>query len=99
MFEDNDKTTVLNRKGESIIQIKQIEENHARITRNTLHGASVAKVLHLMLVREAKSLPTDHAIFIRPTKYSLGRQHSRYLHIEVMFSTDKHSQRIVVDYK
>jgi hypothetical protein len=98
VFEDKDKTTVFNRKGESLIQIKQIDDNHSRITMNTLHGASAAKVLHSMLVREAKSLPNDYAIFIRPTKYSFGRQHLRYLHLEVMFSTDKHSQRIVVEY-
>lgn len=95
---DDDETTVFNRKGESLIQIKQLDENHARITMNTLHGASAAKVLHSMLVREAKSLPDDQAIFIRPAKYSFGRQHLRYLHLEIMFSTDKHSQRIVVDY-
>ncbi|MDE1255394.1 hypothetical protein, partial [Vibrio aestuarianus] len=98
VFEDKDKTTVFNRKGESLIQIKQIDENHSRIAMNTLHGASAAKVLHSMLVREAKSLPNDYAIFIRPTKYSFGRQNLRYLHLEVMFSTDKHSQRIVVEY-
>ncbi|EPJ1133571.1 hypothetical protein ACTEUO_003092, partial [Vibrio vulnificus] len=51
-----------------------------------------------MLVREAKSLSDDQAIFIRPAKYSFGRQHLRYLHLEIMFSTDKHSKRIVVDY-
>ncbi|NAZ53281.1 hypothetical protein GL177_07895 [Vibrio toranzoniae] len=98
VFEDKNKTTVFNRKGESLIQIKQIDDNHSRITMNTLHGASAAKVLHSMLVREAKSLPEGQAIFIRPTKYSFGRQHLRYLHLEVMFSTDKHSQRIVVEY-
>ncbi|MFA0156546.1 hypothetical protein [Vibrio sp. 10N.261.46.A3] len=98
VFEEKHKTTVFNRKGESLIQIKQIDENHSRITMNTLHAPSAAKVLHSMLVREAKSLIEGQAIFIRPTKYSFGRQHLRYLHIEVMFSTDKHSQRIVVEY-
>ncbi|HHF3182977.1 TPA: hypothetical protein ACPJ1Q_002184 [Vibrio alginolyticus] len=98
VFENDDETTVFNRKGESLIQIKQLDENHARITMNTLHGASAAKVLHSMLVREAKSLPDDQAIFIRPAKYSFGRQHLRYLHIEIMFSTDRHSQKIVVEY-
>jgi hypothetical protein len=98
LFEGNDKTTVLNRKGESLIQIKQIDDNHARITMNTLHGARAAKVLHSMLVREAKSLPDGEGILIKPAKYSFGRQHLRYLHLEVMFSTDKHSQKIVVEY-
>ncbi|TOD48371.1 hypothetical protein [Vibrio parahaemolyticus] len=98
VFEDKSKTTVFNRKGESLIQIRQIDENYSRITMNTLHAPSAAKVLHSMLVREAKSLPDDQAIFIRPAKYSFGRQHLRYLHLEIMFSTDKHSQRIVVDY-
>ena len=98
VFEDKDKTTVFNRKGESLIQIKQIDDNHSQITMNTLHGASAAKVLHSMLVREAKSLSEGQAIFIRPTKYAFRRQHLRYLHLEVMFSTDKHSQKIVVEY-
>ncbi len=98
IFENDDETTVLNRKGESLIQIKQIDENYSRITMNTLHAPSAAKVLHSMLVREAKSLSDDQAIFIRPAKYSFGRQHLRYLHLEIMFSTDKHSKRIVVDY-
>ncbi|MEK2046732.1 hypothetical protein WOB91_09920 [Vibrio parahaemolyticus] len=98
VFENDDETTVLNRKGESLIQIKQIDENYSRITMNTLHAPSAAKVLHSMLVREAKSLSDDQAIFIRPAKYSFGRQHLRYLHLEIMFSTDKHSKRIVVDY-
>ncbi len=98
VFEEKEQTTVFNRKGESLIQIKQIDERHSRITMNTLHAPSAAKVLHSMLVREAKSLPDDQAIFIRPAKYSFGRQHLRYLHLEIMFSTDKHSQRIVVDY-
>ncbi|EJG0708257.1 hypothetical protein C4G24_RS05245 [Vibrio parahaemolyticus] len=98
VFEEKEQTTVFNRKGESLIQIKQIDERHSRITMNTLHAPSAAKVLHSMLVREAKSLPDDQAIFIRPAKYSLGRQHLRYLHLEIMFSTDKHSKRIVVDY-
>ncbi|HCG5128072.1 TPA: hypothetical protein NJY85_000824 [Vibrio parahaemolyticus] len=98
VFEEKEQTTVFNRKGESLIQIKQIDERHSRITMNTLHTPSAAKVLHSMLVREAKSLPDDQAIFIRPAKYSLGRQHLRYLHLEIMFSTDRHSKRIVVDY-
>ncbi|EGQ8551517.1 hypothetical protein F3S07_22330 [Vibrio alginolyticus] len=98
VFEEKEQTTVFNRKGESLIQIKQIDERHSRITMNTLHAPSAAKVLHSMLVREAKSLPDDQAIFIRPAKYSLGRQHLRYLHLEIMFSTDRHSKRIVVDY-
>ncbi|HFI9398380.1 TPA: hypothetical protein ACGSTT_003822 [Vibrio parahaemolyticus] len=98
VFENDDETTVFNRKGESLIQIKQIDENHARITMNTLHGASAAKVLHSMLVREAKSLPDGEGILIKPAKYSFGRQHLRYLHLEIMFSTDKHSQKIVVEY-
>ncbi|NAZ97681.1 hypothetical protein [Vibrio toranzoniae] len=98
VFEEKHKTTVFNRKGESLIQIKQIDENHYRITMNTLHAPSAAKVLHSMLVREAKSLAEGQAIFIRPTKYAFRRQHLRYLHLEVMFSTDKHSQRIVVEY-
>ncbi|MEA5262255.1 hypothetical protein VB383_05980 [Vibrio parahaemolyticus] len=98
VFEEKSKTTVFNRKGESLIQIRQIDENYSRITMNTLHAPSAAKVLHSMLVREAKSLPDDKAIFIRPAKYSFGRQHLRYLHLEIMFSTDKHSKRIVVDY-
>jgi hypothetical protein len=98
VFENDDETTVFNRKGESLIQIKQIDENHARITMNTLHGASAAKVLHSMLVREAKSLPVGEGILIKPAKYSFGRQHLRYLHLEIMFSTDRHSQKIVVEY-
>ena len=98
VFEDKDKTTVLNRKGESLIQIKQTDANNSIITINTLHAPSAAKVLHSILVREAKSLPEGQAIFIRPTKYAFRRQHLRYLHLEVMFSTDKHSQRIVVEY-
>ncbi|HCE3719879.1 TPA: hypothetical protein NG684_003034 [Vibrio parahaemolyticus] len=98
MFEEKEQTTVFNRKGESLIQIKQIDERHSRITMNTLHAPSAAKVLHSMLVREAKSLPDDQAIFIRPAKFSFGRQHLRYLHLEIMFSTDKHSKRIVVEY-
>lgn len=98
VFENDDETTVFNRKGESLIQIRQIDENYSRITMNTLHAPSAAKVLHSMLVREAKSLPDDQAIFIRPAKYSFGRQHLRYLHLEIMFSTDRHSQKIVVEY-
>ncbi|WP_140137916.1 hypothetical protein [Vibrio parahaemolyticus] len=98
VFENDDETTVFNRKGESLIQIKQLDENHARITMNTLHGASAAKVLHSMLVREAKSLPDGEGILIKPAKYSFGRQHLRYLHLEIMFSTDRHSQKIVVEY-
>ncbi|CAH8188158.1 conserved hypothetical protein [Vibrio aestuarianus] len=98
VFEEKEQTTVFNRKGESLIQIKQIDERHSRITMNTLHAPSAAKVLHSMLVREAKSLPDDQAIFIRPAKFSFGRQHLRYLHLEIMFSTDKHSKRIVVEY-
>ncbi len=98
VFEEKDKTTVFNRNGESLIQIRQIDENYSRITMNTLHAPSAAKVLHSMLVREAKSLLDDQAIFISPAKYSFGRQHLRYLHLEIMFSTDKHSKRIVVDY-
>ncbi|NMS02173.1 hypothetical protein HKB36_03905, partial [Vibrio parahaemolyticus] len=69
VFENDDETTVFNRKGESLIQIRQIDENYSRITMNTLHAPSAAKVLHSMLVREAKSLPDDQAIFIRPAKY------------------------------
>ncbi|TOM38683.1 hypothetical protein CGH79_21845 [Vibrio parahaemolyticus] len=98
VFEEKEQTTVFNRKGESLIQIKQIDERHSRITMNTLHAPSAAKVLHSMLVREAKSLPDDQAIFIRPAKFSFGRQHLRYIHLEIMFSTDKHSKRIVVEY-
>ncbi|HHG3527132.1 TPA: hypothetical protein ACPVZK_004102 [Vibrio parahaemolyticus] len=98
VFENDDETTVFNRKGESLIQIRQIDENYSRITMNTLHAPSAAKVLHSMLVREAKSLPDDQAIFIRPAKNSFGRQHLRYLHLEIMFSTDRHSQKIVVEY-
>ncbi|HHC7240978.1 hypothetical protein [Vibrio parahaemolyticus] len=98
VFEEKSKTTVFNRKGESLIQIRQIDENYSRITMNTLHAPSAAKVLHSMLVREAKSLPDDQAIFIRPAKYSFGRQHLRYLHLEIMFSTDRYSQKIVVEY-
>ncbi|EHH1191602.1 hypothetical protein M2G58_09120 [Vibrio vulnificus] len=98
VFEEKEQTTVFNRKGESLIQIKQIDERHSRITMNTLHAPSAAKVLHSMLVREAKSLPDDQAIFIKPAKFSFGRQHLRYIHLEIMFSTDKHSKRIVVEY-
>ena len=97
--EEGNHTTLFNEKGFSLIDIERIDEKSALISINMFHTASAAKLLSAILLEEAKSIPSNRIIVISPTTQTSNVDDLRHLHVELLFSTDKHNEKIRVSYQ
>ncbi|HCG8040042.1 TPA: hypothetical protein NJ512_004844 [Vibrio parahaemolyticus] len=96
--EEGDHTTLFNEKGCALVDIERIDENHSIISISMLNPQASAKLLNAMLLEEAKSLASDEILVISPVNKRANVGALRHLHVELIFSGDKYSEKVQVSY-
>ena len=95
----NDKgLTYFNKKGEALIDFKDLGNGKSEITISNLRPLQSAILLKAMLIEEARTLKESEVMTITPSVGKQSFDDLRHLHIQLLFSPDKNSEKIAVDY-
>jgi len=95
----NDKgLTYYNKKGEALIDFKDLGNGQSEITISNLRPKQSAILLKAMLLEEVRSMKEGEVMTITPSTDKQSFDDLRHLHIQLLFSPDKNSHKIAVDY-
>ena len=95
----NDKgLTYFNKKGEALIDFKDLGNGKSEITISNLRPKQSAILLKAMLLEEVRSMKEGEVMIITPSTDKQSFDDLRHLHTQLLFSPDKNSHKITVDY-
>lgn len=97
--------TYFNKKGEALIDFKDLGNGKSEITISNLRPKQSAILLKAMLLEEVRMMEKPKGLKegepwmkITPSTDKQSFDDLRYLHIQLLFSPDKNSNKITVDY-